>query len=315
MRAATGRDPAAGPLYGVRMTALDASAAALLDVMKANPRPPVEHGTPDDAREAHIAGSEFLSGPGEDVESVVDGQIDEVEVRLYKPANALPAAIVYAHGGGWVAGTLDTYDSLCRALANRSGCSVVSVGYTLAPEAPHPIAAGQVTKVMQAARMDGARLALAGDSAGAHVMTLVASVAKKAQMPVEGLALVYPVVSPAMDTPSWETLGNDYGLTRAGMRWYWDHYLAQGPKTPLPADLLELDLSDLPPTLLLTAGFDPLKDEGLALGNAIEKAGVDVERVSFDGQMHGFFRSMAQIPESYVAIERVAQFLRAKLSA
>lgn len=297
------------------MTALDASAAALLEALTANPRPPVELGTPEDARAAHEAAAEFLSGPGEEVAQVIDGTIDEVGVRVYRPENALPAAIVYAHGGGWVTGTLDTYDSLCRALANRSGCSVASVGYTLSPEAPHPIAAGQVTKVMQAARMDGARLALAGDSAGAHVMTLVASVATKAQMPIEGLALIYPVVSPALNTPSWDTLGTGYGLTREAMRWYWDHYLTPGPKSPLPADLLELDLSDLPPTMLLTAGFDPLRDEGLALGAAIEKAGVDVERVSFDGQMHGFFRSMARIPEAYDAIDRVAAFLRARLSA
>jgi acetyl esterase len=167
---------------------------------------------------------------------------------------------------------------------------------------------------MQAARSDGARLALAGDSAGAHVMSLVARVTKKAQMPVEGLALVYPVVSPALDTPSWEELGSGYGLTREAMRWYWDQYLTPGPKSPLPADLLELDLTDLPPTFLLTAGFDPLRDEGLALGAAIEKAGVPVARASFDGQMHGFFRSMAQIPEAYDAIDQVAGFLRGRLS-
>jgi acetyl esterase len=295
------------------MTALDASAAALLEALRANPRPPVEFGTPDDAREAHVAGSKFLSGPGEDVAQVIDGTIDEVEVRLYRPEGAAPAAIVYAHGGGWVTGSLDTYDSLCRALANRAGVSVASVGYTLSPEAPHPVAAGQVMKVVQASKMDGAKVALAGDSAGAHLVTLVASVAERAQMSVEALGLIYPVVSPKLDTPSWDELGTDYGLTRDAMRWYWDLYLSSTPLSPLPSDLLELDLSPLPPTLLLTAGHDPLRDEGLALGAAIEKAGVPVERVSFDGQMHGFFRSMAQIPESYDAIDRVAAFLRARL--
>jgi acetyl esterase len=161
--------------------------------------------------------------------------------------------------------------------------------------------------------MDGAKVALAGDSAGAHLVTLVASVAERAQMSVEALGLIYPVVSPKLDTPSWDELGTGYGLTREAMRWYWDLYLSSTPLSPLPSDLLELDLSPLPPTLLLTAGHDPLRDEGLALGAAIEKAGVPVERVSFDGQMHGFFRSMAQIPESYDAIDRVAAFLRARL--
>lgn len=292
------------------MTALDASAAALLALIKANPRPPVELGTPEDARAAHEAGAAFLSGPPEDIAQVIDGTIDEVDVRLYRPEDAAPAAIVYCHGGGWVTGTLDTYDPLCRALANRSGCAVASVGYTLAPEGPHPIAAGQIMKVVQAARADGAKIALAGDSSGAHATALAASVCKRAGIPIEAVGLVYPVVSPRLDTPSWDEFGQDYGLTRDGMSWYWEQYLQPGPKSPLPSDLLEVDFTGMPPTMLLTAGFDPLKDEGLALGDRIEAAGAKVERVSWDGQMHGFFRSMAQIPEAYDAIERVASFLR-----
>ncbi len=295
------------------MTALDASAAALLEALSATPRPPVEIGTPDDAREAHEAAAAFLSGPGEDVETVAEGQIDEVDVRVYRPAGAANAAIVYAHGGGWVAGTLDTYDTLCRALANRAGVSVLSVGYSLSPEVQHPHLAGQVMKVLQAAMMDGAPVALAGDSAGAHLVTLAASVAGKVGIPIRGLGLIYPVVSPALDTPSWDELGNGYGLTRESMRWYWEQYLPPQPVSALPADLLEADLSALPPTLVVTAGFDPLRDEGLALAAAIEKAGPAVERRSWDGQMHGFARSMAHIPEAYDALDAVGQFLRARL--
>lgn len=295
------------------MTALDASAAALLEAMTAAGRPPVEFGTPDDAREAHLASSTFLSGPGEPVVNVIDGQIDEVDVRVYRPEGAAPAAIVYAHGGGWVTGTLDTYDSLYRALANRAGVSVVAVGYGLAPGIQHPHAAGQVMKVIQASMTEGSPLALAGDSVGAHLVTLVASVAGKVGIPIKALGLIYPVVSPALDTPSWDELGTGYGLTRESMRWYWDQYRNPETVTSLPVDLLDLDLSALPPTLLLTAGFDPLRDEGLALGAAIEKAGVPLERLSWDGQMHGFVRSMAQIPESFDAISQVGAFLRARL--
>ncbi|MBA3744055.1 alpha/beta hydrolase [Sporichthya sp.] len=295
------------------MTALDASAAALLEAVNAAGRPPVELGTPDDAREAHAAGSTFLSGPGEPVVDVIDGQIDEVDVRVYRPEGAAPAAIIYAHGGGWVTGTLDTYDSLHRALANRAGVSVVAVGYGLAPDIAHPHAAGQVMKVIQASMTEGSPLALAGDSAGAHLVTLTASVAGRVGIPIKALGLIYPVVSPALDTPSWDELGTGYGLTRESMRWYWDQYRNPAATTALPVDLLDLDLSTLPPTLLLTAGFDPLRDEGLALGAAIEKAGVPVERLSWDGQMHGFVRSMAQIPESFDAISQVGAFLRARL--
>jgi acetyl esterase len=295
------------------MTALDASAAALLEALASAVRPPVELGTPEEAREAHEAGSRFLSGPGEPVADVIEGQVDEVTLRVYRPEGAAPGAIVYAHGGGWVAGTLDTYDSLCRALANRAGVSVIAVGYGLAPELRHPHAAGQVMKSVQAAMTDGAPIALAGDSAGAHLVTIAASVAGKVAIPIRGLGLLYPVVSPALDTPSWDELGTGYGLTRESMRWYWEQYLNPDPVTTLPADLLELDLAGLPPTMVVTAGFDPLRDEGLALAAAIEKAGVPVERLSWDGQMHGFVRSMGQIPEALDALDRVGAFLRTHL--
>lgn len=295
------------------MTALDASAAALLEALSAAPRPPVELGTPEEARAAHLAGSAFLSGPPEPIVDVIDGQIDEVDVRVYRPEGAAPAAIIYAHGGGWVAGTLDTYDSLHRALANRAGVSVVAVGFGLAPELKHPHAAGQVMKVIQASMTEGAPLALAGDSAGAHLVTLAAAVAGKVAIPIKALGLIYPVVSPALDTPSWDELGTGYGLTRESMRWYWEQYQNPEPVTSLPEDLLELDLAALPPTLVLTAGFDPLRDEGLALAAAIEKAGVPVEKLSWDGQMHGFVRSMAQIPEAFDALDQVGAFLRSRL--
>ena len=295
------------------MTALDASAAALLDALSASPGPPVEAGTPEGAHAAHLARATFLSGPGEPVDQVIDGQIDEVSVRVYRNADAAPAAVIYAHGGGWVTGSLDSYDTLLRALANRSGISVVALEYTRSPEAQHPIAAGQVMKVLQASITEGTPIALAGDSAGAHLVTLAASVAGKVAIPVRALSLIYPVVSPALDTPSWDEVGSEYGLTRDAMRWYWQQYLNPNPVTALPADLLELDLSTLPPTQVITAGFDPLRDEGLALAAAVEKAGVSVERVSFDGQIHGFVRSMAHIPEAFDALDRVSAFLRAQL--
>ncbi len=295
------------------MTALDASAAALLEALAALPGSPVETGTPEDAQSAHLARAEFLSGPGEPVDQVIEGQIDEVSVRVYRKADAAPAAVIYAHGGGWVTGSLDSYDTLFRALANRARISVVCVGYTRSPEVQHPIAAGQVMKVLQASLTEGTPIALAGDSAGAHLVTLAASVAGKVGIPVRALSLIYPVVSPALDTPSWEELGTGYGLTRDSMRWYWQQYVNPTPVTPLPSDLMELDLSTLPPTQVLTAGFDPLRDEGLALAEAIEKAGVNVERVSFDGQIHGFVRSMAHVPEAFDALDRVATFLRAQL--
>ena len=289
---------------------LDPDAAAFLERLRA--APPLWTLTPQQARDAHVAGSPAVSRPGADVETVHDGVVAGVPVRTYRPAGA-EGVTVYLHGGGWVVGTLDTYDGVCRDLAAASGTTVISVGYDLAPEVRHPGQAAQCVAVVQeAARRHGGRaVALAGDSAGAHLAVLAAV---RAGVPLTALALVYPVVSPALDTPSARENATGYALETEGMRWYWSQYLPDGSSgeqpDDVPVDLLQLDLAGLPPALLLTAGFDPLRDEGLALADALEAAGVDVERVAFDGQVHGFFRTDAVIGESAAARSVVGEFLR-----
>ncbi len=285
---------------------LDADAATYLERLRALAPLPLEAGTPEQARAAHEASAPMLSGPGEAVEQVRDSRLGGVAVREYRPAGAR-GTTVYVHGGGWVVGTLDTYDQVCRSLARRSGSTVVSVGYDLAPAARHPHQVEQVRAVLGG--VDGP-VALAGDSAGAHLATLAAT--RDDAVPLAGLALVYPVVAPGLDTPSAAENAEGYGLTTAAMRWYWEQYLpAVG--TDVPVDLREADLSRLPATLVLTAGKDPLRDEGLALADAIEAAGVPVERVPFDGQIHGFFRMTAVIGQAGDALEGVARFLRRSL--
>jgi acetyl esterase len=295
---------------------LDPSAAAWLAAASAAGAPPVQALSPEQARAAHEAASSWLSGPGEDVESVEDLDVFGVPVRLYRPEGAGAGVVVYVHGGGWVVGTLDTYDTLCRALANRCGHSVASVGYTLAPEGRHPLQAMEVSLVL--AELVGVLddlpgggerpLAVAGDSAGAHLAALAASSAECA------LAMIYPVIAPIAETPSRRELATGFLLTTEAMEWYADLYLPMETGTHMPVDARDRELSELPPTMVLVAGHDPLRDEGLSFADAVEAAGVPVERVVFPGQLHGFVRALAQIPEAYDALDQVGAFLRGHLT-
>lgn len=292
------------------MAELDADAAAFLDRLRAAAAPPLQDGTPEQARAAHVASAAVLSGPGEDVAEVVDGAVDGVPVRTYRPEGAR-GTTVYVHGGGWVVGTLDTYDPLCRALANSSGTTVVSVGYTLAPEARHPV---QVEQVLAVLRSVPAPLAVAGDSAGGHLAALAAGLAVREQVPLVAMALLYPVVRPDLDTPSARDNAAGYYLETQGMRWYWQHYLPTG-STDIPVDSSAQDLAGLPSTLVLTAGFDPLHDEALALAERLEASGVPVQRLEYDGQVHGFVRMLAVVREGREALAAVGGFLARSTAA
>ncbi len=283
---------------------LDPDAAAFLERLRAlGPVPGLEEGTPEAARAAHEAAAAALSGPGEDVEQVSDGELGGVAVRVFRPAGAR-GTTVYVHGGGWVVGSLDTYEPLCRSLALLSGSTVVSVGYDLAPQARHPTQVEQVQAVLTAVQ---GPVALAGDSAGAYLSVLAAT---RTPRRLAAIALVYPVVAPELDTASAAEKATGYGLTTAAMRWYWQHYVGGGDGAGVPVSLLDADLAALPPALVLTAGHDPLRDEGLALAAALERAGGTVRRVSYDGQVHGFFRMTAIIAQARRAQGDVAVFLR-----
>lgn len=289
------------------MADLDPDAAALLERLRASGAPPLQEGTPEQARAGHESSAAALSGPGEPVEDVHDLTVDGVPVRVFVPRDAR-GTTVYAHGGGWVVGTLDTYDPLCRALANRSGSTVVSVGYDLAPESRHPVQVRQVLAVLRWASARGGRVAAAGDSAGAHLVALATGLALREGLAVAALALVYPVVAPALDTPSARELATGRYLETAAMRWYWQHYLPEGD-SEVPVDASAQDLTGFPPTLVLTAGFDPLRDEGLGMADALEAAGVEVERLSFDEQIHGFVRMTALIGAAAEAHRALGAFL------
>ena len=288
---------------------LDPDAATYLQGVRAAGAPPVTALTPEQARAAAEATAAELAGEGEPVDRVRDLEVGGVPVREYVPEGA-HGTTVYVHGDGWVVGSLDTHDGVCRALARRSGSRVLSVGYALAPDARHPVQVGQVAAVLRGA--GPGPLAGAGDSAGAHLVVLAAVTAG---VPLAGLALVYPVVEPGLDRASARDNAEGYGFTTAAMRWYWAHYLpADGAAGGVPVSLLDADLAALPPTLVLTAGYDPLRDEGLALADALEAAGVPVQRTAYDGQVHGFFRMAALVRQAGQAYDEVGAFLRDRLT-
>lgn len=279
----------------------DRDTAAFLARIAGGPR--LQDGTPEQARAGHLASAVGLAGPGPELASVTDEQLGGVLVRRFVPAGAR-GVTVYAHGGGWVVGTLDSYDTLCRMLALSSGSTVLSVGYDLAPEAQHPRQIGQVLAVARSAAAVGERVAIAGDSAGGYLAAVAAQRAAKEGLTLAAQVLVYPAVSPALDTPSAADHAEGYYLETAAMRWYWEHYLGDRAATPLAAR------ADLPPTLVLTAGLDPLRDEGRAHANALEGVGVEVTRLEVEDQIHGFVRFTAVLPAAQSALIDVGAFLR-----
>src|SRR5690606_4801728 len=218
-----------------------------------------------------------------------------VTVRRFVPEGAPRRAIVYMHGGGWVTGTLDTYDALCRQLALRADAQVFSVGYRLAPEAPYPAglddceaAVAGILADAPALGIDPGRVVLSGDSAGGH---LVLGVARRRQAagaaPVAGLVLVYPVTDVGHDSASMQEFETGFYLSRELMLWFWRHFIGADPRDrgaePELAPLRAPDLGALPPTFVVTAGCDVLRDEGEALVERIREQGGRSELLRMPG--------------------------------
>ncbi len=258
--------------------------------------------------------------PGPDLFAVEDleapGPAGPLPLRLYRPSAArdLPA-IVFAHGGGFVMGSLDTHDAMCRSLAVKSGCAVVSVGYRLAPEARYPAAIDDVVAALAwvlaeagTLGLDADRVALCGDSAGAY---LAASAALRVPR-LRHVALIYPLLDPSCDTPSAHALSVGYVLTREAMLWFWNCFLGEGN-----AGIARLgdDVARLPPVTIVTAGYDPLSDEGEAFAEQLRAANVDVTAHHYPGMIHGFVGMPHLTPIADRAIDDVARDLRDALVA
>ena len=291
---------------------LHPQAVSLLELMSSLGDPPLEESTAEQARAVRKA----RQRPSiEAIHEVRDLDAGGVAARLYRPNDRDDLGLlVYFHGGGWVIGDLDSHDNVCRALANASGHALLSIDYRLAPEHPFPAALEDAVNATRWAYEHAAslgcradRLAVGGDSAGGN---LAAAVAQLGPVPLVYQLLVYPVTDCTQAHPSYDENGTGYFLTKSGMSWFIDHYLSGGagaPPDPRVSPQFAADhvLAATPPALVITAEFDPLRDEGDAYAARLAALGVPTSHVRFGGMFHGFF-SLAEFVDDGRAANALA---------
>lgn len=303
---------------------LDPQAQAVLDQMATLGLPMLDTLSPEDARR-QMEMTRAAAPPGDPVHQVEDRSIPgpggEIPVRIYRPEGSGPLpALVYFHGGGWVIGNIQTHDATCRSLTNGAQCVVISVDYRLAPESKFPAAAEDSYAATQwvaanaaSLGIDPARIAVGGDSAGGNLAAVVALMAKeRGGPPLVYQVLIYPVTDYNLETASYEENAEGYLLTKRSMIWFWNHYLANESDgaDPHASPMRAADLSGLPPALVITADFDPLRDEGAAYAERLEQAGVPVVYTNYDGMIHGFFGMSLVLDKAKLAVGEVCGVLR-----
>jgi acetyl esterase len=311
---------------------LHPQAKALLRLIEEKGVPATHTLTPVQARAFYRERRTFTQPDAPEVASVQDlqatGPAGPVPVRSYRPAGSSAAALlpvlVYFHGGGWVIGDLDTHDVLCRQLANLSGCAVVSVDYRMGPEHRFPAAVDDaiaatrwVRAQAQALKVDASRLAVGGDSAGGNLAAVVALGARDAgDLPIAFQLLIYPATDQRRGAPSHAANGQGYLLTKENMDYFHDHYIpdARDDLDWRASPLLHANHAKLPPAFVLTAGYDPLRDEGLQYAQKLSEAGNRAALVNFERQIHGFILMGRVLDEANVAVQLCAAQLKQALS-
>jgi len=312
--------------------ALDPQVTAVLELVAKANRPAYNTLSPKDARQLFIDTRPASTPTPPQIGSVKDvtaqGPHAAIPLRVYRPAGVADGtrvpAYLFFHGGGWVIGDVNTHDVLCRQLTAASGASVISVDYRLAPEHKFPAAADDswaatTWVVAHAAELglDASRLAVGGDSAGGNLAAVVALMARDAGGPAIKLqTLIYPVTDVMRETRSYGDFADGYLLTRDSMRWFIAHYLPSGDQardwraSPLRAP----SLAGLPPALIITAGFDPLRDEGQEYAEKMREAGVKVVHSEFDSLIHGFVGMRGAIHAAARAMDDMVAGLRHELA-
>src|SRR5579863_5266233 len=309
-----------------RSNRLHPEVRALLEMIDAQGAPPLETQDPVEARASRLEPMKMLGGEPDALERVEELSIPStagnVPARLYASGrDGLRPALVYFHGGGFVFGNLDTHDAVCRAIAKESGAVVISVDYRLAPEHKFPAAvddsyAATVWVAANAARLgiDSSRIAVGGDSAGGNLATVVAMRCRDAGGPaLASQLLLYPVTDvSSFETGSHREFGEGYFLTRAAMDWFTGHYVGSKElaRSPEVSPLLATNLRGLPPALVITAEFDPLRDEGEVYARRLEQAGVPVTISRYPGMIHGFISMRGVLAGGRQAIQEAAEFTR-----
>lgn len=308
---------------------LDLKLKAMLEQIAASGAPDIGDLPPEVGRPVY---REILTAgdlPPADVQTGdrrIPGPAGPLPVRIYTPRGKAPGTrglVLYCHGGGFVLGDLDTYDSVCRAICQKSGCVVVSVDYRLAPEHPFPAAVEDCHAALawvadQAAELggDARRIAVCGDSAGGNLAAVLALLAREKGPAIRYQLLIYPVTTAIQgDLPSHTTFGEGTILSLKAMRAFAGHYFGGAGReldfrvAPLLAD----DLSGLPPALILVGGHDVLRDDGVTYAERLIDAGVEATLVEYSGLSHGFINMAANLSGGRLALEQVGAALRIAL--
>ena len=294
---------------------------AVLEALKALGAPAIETQQPAEAR-AGMDAMAFVSTI--ELAEIRDIDADGVPARLYRPHHAATPCglLVYYHGGGWVIGSLKSHDDVCRRLAAAMGHAVLSVDYRMAPEHPFPAPITDCVTALRWAHANAAslgvdpdRLAVGGDSAGGNLAAVVANLQP---VPLRFQMLIYPVTDARRGSASYVENAEGYRLTAAGMKWFCDHYLSGGhgsESDPRVSPLCERDevLAAAPPALVITAEYDPLRDEGEQYGQRLLDNGVPCSITRYFGQIHGFFSMSSMIDDGAAAIAQAAAATRVAL--
>ena len=301
---------------------LDPQAEMLLKQMESAGAPPLNTLSPSDARRLTAAMFTVAPGSEEPVHKVenrsIPGPAGQLPVRIYTPAGAGPfPMLVFIHGGGFVICDLDSHDAACRSLTNQAKCVTVSVDYRLAPENKFPAgvedcfaATKWVADRAKELNADPNRLAVGGDSAGGNLSAVISQLARDAGGPkIAFQLLIYPATEAELDTYSHKTFTN-YFLTKDDIVYFWKHYLRSATDRKDPRVAPAKSFKGLPPALIITAEFDPLRDEGESYGEKLRAGGVPVTVTRYEGMIHGFFSMYEALDKGKLAIDESAEALR-----